>query len=283
MRILLLTGGVIDIDASVSSRDMLVSGLIYWFSKKDYEIVTYNVNPLINGTQSPEDFLNDLPACDVLLLRLFTASWVVQNVQEIRERLGCKIVSFIEHKQDNMDLSVGFLKSTNPDIHIPFPYIERYMINKQKEKNTILLDGQEENTVCMLKEITDWLSPLANTYKIYQLGGTPLAEYVEVIPKSNYKKYMENTAKMEFFIQTHKGSYEHSIIDMAGRGIKVLVYPNLVAEEIITGLELPIYRNQEELIKLIENIEVKDVLNKMTPMEEIVNLLDERFKCKKYS
>lgn len=38
MRILLLTGGVIDIDASVSSRDMLVSGLIYWFSKME-EIV----------------------------------------------------------------------------------------------------------------------------------------------------------------------------------------------------------------------------------------------------
>ena len=51
-----------------------------------------------------------------------------------------------------------------------------------------------------------------------------------------------------------------------------------IRDRIITGLELPIYRNQEELIKLIENIEVKDVLNKMTPMEEIVNLLDERFK-----
>lgn len=279
MKILLLTGDTVDIDKGISSRDMLVSGLYYWLSKKEYEILIYNVNPLMNGLQSLESFLNELPGCDVLLVRLYTDSWVVQNIKKIKERLNCKTVSFIEHKQHNMDLTVAFLKSTNPDVYIPFPYVEKYMVSNEKDKGTILLDGQIEGMTegCVLGLVTKWLKPLAKTYKIFQLGGKPLADYVELIPNSNYKSYMESTSRMEFFIQTHSGSYEHSIIDMVGRGIKTLMYPSLIPDEMVKDLELPTYKNQEELIDLIKTVKVEDKLNKMTPMEKVVGLLGERF------
>ena len=48
-------------------------------------------------------------------------------------------------------------------------------------------------------------------------------DWVHKVPKAGYPEYLKLTAPYENFIVTHVGSYEHSIIDMAARGIRVLV------------------------------------------------------------
>jgi hypothetical protein len=175
-----------------------------------------------------------------------------------------------------MDYTVGYLKDKKPKLYIPFPYPERYMQNIEKEK-TILLDGQGQGGRCVLKEITEWLEPLKE-YKIYQLGGTPLADYVELIETTNYKDYMEKTKRMKFFIQTHAGSYEHSVVDMMGRGIEVLMFkPSLIPQEMTNDLELRTYTNQKELLELISNPREIEVKDKMTPFSEITKILDKKF------
>ncbi len=270
-KLLLSTGGITDLDKGITSRDMIVSSFYEEFSK----IPECELSILDISSEDVDACVEKAPECDFMLIRLYTASPIIQNIGKFRSKVK-KIVSFIEHPQAGMDYTVGYLKNMNPDLYIPFPYPERYMQDIEKEK-AILLDGQGKGSRCILKEVTEWLEPLKE-YKIYQLGGTPLADYVELIETTNYKDYMEKTKRMKFFIQTHAGSYEHSVVDMMGRGIEVLMFePSLIPREMTNDLELRTYTNQEELLNLIKNPRKVDVKHKMTPMKEVTQMLHKRF------
>jgi hypothetical protein len=51
-------------------------------------------------------------------------------------------------------------------------------------------------------------------------------EWIRKISPASFLEYVEATATAETFVTTHKGSYNHSIIDMVARGTRVVCGPN---------------------------------------------------------
>ena len=53
--------------------------------------------------------------------------------------------------------------------------------------------------------------------------GHVFPDWLKLIPASSYTEYLKATAPYENFLMGHPGTYEHSIIDMAARGIRTIV------------------------------------------------------------
>jgi len=280
-----------------SSREMLIAGLKYEFKQLKH-IKLYHLPITYQQTIHNNLFINNVPKVDFLLIRLYTSSSIIKNIEKIRNKIKYQICSFIEHPQEMMDFSFGYLRNNNPDCYIAFPYSKEFMINKSKTPKTILLDNNIGTRCDISKKISRWLQPLIKeNYKIYQLTKKEThksfikpADFIEPITMCNYKKYMNLTSQIETFIQTHPGSYEHSIIDMVGRGIKTLIPINqpefrgigtFIPSEIVKDLELPTFNTQKELLKLIKtptNINLwNSKIKKMTEMKQVIQIIDNHF------
>jgi hypothetical protein len=80
------------------------------------------------------------------------------------------------------------------------------------------------------------------------------------------------------------GTYEHSVIDMVGRGIRTLIpvsSKSFIPQEIVDDLSLPTFTNQEELTKIIKEpinqMEWNNKIKLMTEMDEVVKIIDKTF------
>ena len=135
---------------------------------------------------------------------------------------------------------------------------------------------------------SEYIKDLNPEYTFYQLtkDGKTVADYIKPIMMGNYQEYMERTAQIETFIQCHRGSYEHSVIDMAARGIRVLIpdHPEwgiYVNEHLVKHLSLPTFKNYKELVHLIKVPETKlfwdSKINDMTEMKDCVAIIDKHF------
>jgi hypothetical protein len=151
---------------------------------------------------------------------------------------------------------------------IPFPCLWNMIqaSNSQKVPGSILLDHAwllDKNTDRdWCGRLYEWLEPLNDSGRHIaqmQRGGHEVAErftpWVKILPETGYPQYLAQSATYETFILTHPGSYEHSIIDMAARGIRVLV-PMMEGKPfcnptIVEGLGLRTFSNREELLGLL--------------------------------
>lgn len=269
-----------------TSGQMLMAGLENEFKLLNH--VNLHIIPLKWEMESNINlFFDNLSKLDFLLIRCYTLFPIIQEIQKAKNKIKYQICSFIEHSQKTMDYSFGFLKDRNPNCHIPFPYCKDFMINKPKNTKTILLDNSFIEGDDFSKKISEWIYPLIKeNYKIYQLTKkNTIADFIEPIIECNYKEYMEKTSMIETFIQTHAGSYEHSVVDMVGRGIRTLI-PIIderifVPQEIISDLKLPTFTCQQELLDIIKtpiNIDLwNSKINKMTEMKKAVRIIDKHF------
>lgn len=287
----LVSGKACSLNESHNSAEMLIMGLYDEFKKLNHvEIKLIDIT--LEQESNTDSFLKALPLLDFLLVRRYTNSSIVKNILLTKRKVRYQTCSFIEHPQSNFDYCFSFLKYKKTDYHIILPYIKKFMNNIPKTPKTILIDDCYENELDMSNQIIEWIHPLIKEgYKIYQLVENESKLKTGIIPllKSNYQQYMADTAKIETFIQTHPGSYEHSVIDMAGRGTRVFI-PNIdkilkrgfyIPLEIIEDLELPTFKNKDDLISLIQepvdSIFWNSRIHEMTEMKLIVNIIDNYF------
>jgi len=287
---------------SHSSGQMLYAGLENEFKKLSHvQLFTISLehdphDPEIasNAYKDAIGFLEKLPKVDFMLSRCYTAHPIIQKMRHARS-VRYERCSFIEIPQPTMDFTFGFLDRNHPNIVISCPYCAQFMINVPKIPKTVLFDddcssySEEGKDLC--KEIAEGIRELTPEYTFYQLSkdGKTCADYIKPVMMGNYQEYMERTSQIETFIQCHRGSYEHSVIDMAGRGIRVFI-PNhsewglYINEGLVHQLKFPIFteqHNYRELIQLIKEPVDKhhwdSRITHMTEMKDCVAIIDKHF------
>jgi|SRR5208282_184040 len=298
-----------------TSNQMLGWGLYNEFSKLPHVTLAY-VNsdmPESLSRQSPVDFTLlhcyfAAPIFDYMAqLRALTSRRII-NFMELG--LGDGYV-------DQNFTYLPWQSHWAPTEQVEFPFVGELLCSQTSVKlpHSILLDhswplsllkGPQE---LWYDKLYKWLGPLKDSRKIGQLrrtrididfdtnlslknesvnlqgrtltniheGQIPIPDWVRSIPESCYPEYLERTAPYENFILTHPGSYEHSIIDMAFRGIKVLIPIQddltFVPKAIINRMGFPTFQTEKELLTLLET---PNLVNRDfgTDMPEIVRRID---------
>jgi hypothetical protein len=210
----------------------------------------------------------EIPATDFSLIHECFDSPIYKRLLEIRAATRHKIMGFMEIIFPSTLIDRGFCFLPNP-----WPMAEQIRLpclrslldahnSVEKFAGSILLDHgwiEKGKVTDWLPRLYEWLAPLKDR-TIAQLRhplceSVPLPPWVHSIPQANYPTYLAQTATYETFIMTHPGSYEHSIIDMAARGIRVLVPFGdgrpFCNPSIIEDLGLETFSTGEELLSLL--------------------------------
>lgn len=145
--------------------------------------------------------------------------------------------------------------------YIPFPCLKSLLDSSlPKQPGSVLFDHSWRGPRCWLPRLYDWFAPLAATRKIGQLRREeheehPVPGWIQSIPQSSYLDYLRATAPFETFVMTHPGTYEHSVVDMAYRGIRVLVPQaggtTFAPRDVVRSLNLETFSTQAELMSLL--------------------------------
>ena len=277
----------------LSSFQMMGWGLRREFSKLGHVDLRYDAHGDGPVTVKQADF--------TLVHNLFMQP-IYNQLAEIREKTKHKIsvIQEIPYPSPLIDRCFTFLPTPWPDrsiLQLPWPEVEQVTLpcvrelleptaHFTKARGSVLLDhGWIENGVQ-----TDWLPQLYGWLQ-HRMQNTPVAQlrrercekaapptWVKPIAECGYPTYLALTADFEWFVVTHPGSYEHSIIDMAARGIRVLV-PTLNGrpfcnQSIIDDLGLRTFSTEAELCNLLDNLPPVPKLDKLNDMPDIVAKLD---------
>jgi hypothetical protein len=249
--------------------------------------------------------VNDIPLSDFIIVIGYSDFFNKNNLQILKSK--CRyIFSFLEEGEPadySFVFSDNFLKqSTDKCIIIPAPYCPEFYKQEIKEPNTILIDHfnsclfyenilpeKKWHQVDLTREIYQWINPLANEYKIYAMYNiirhpeitlSWIPSYITPISQTNFLDYIEFISKIETFIATARGSYNYSIVDMLVMGSRILTPPNFIVDYQTKRFNIPIFKNQEELIKEIKKpldfIILNKNIEKCTPMNEIVKIIDKK-------
>lgn len=287
------------------SNQMLAWGLWNEFSKLPHVTLTYQNSDVPLGPQPPVDFT---------LMHCYFSAPILSQMNDVRALTAKRVINFMELglPSEVVDHNFTYLPWQShwaPTEVINFPYVGSLLkLDKPVEKWTgsVLLDhawpisllqGPQE---LWLDRLHGWLEPTRNSRTIGQLrrNGVDInpattvqgrvvdavaskqpPEWVRSIPETSYPEYLAATAPYENFVLTHPGSYEHSIIDMLARGIRVLVPvqngKSFAPQAIVNQLRLPTFRTSEELQEQLRApFEDNWRLQLLTDMPEIVCRID---------
>ena len=237
--------------------------------------------------QDPSKPLQKDPV-DFMLIHMPSLKWHLNQVFDLRKIVRKKVISFLEFPlrpifADLVDYDFTYLQGGSEQI--PFPYVSSLLKESTSTKiqGSILLDHSWNDGECWNERLWEWLEPLKKTVgqlrRLEHERGRELPSWICSIPKSNYCDYLKNTAEYETFILTHPGTYEHSIIDMVHRGIRVLMPiengRTFAPAEIVRSLGLETFSSRNELLSLLEH-PVKNNRRKsvLTDMPEVVRRID---------
>ncbi|MFA5766398.1 MAG: hypothetical protein WC919_00555 [Candidatus Paceibacterota bacterium] len=213
----------------------------------------------------------------------------------MRRRAKYKTISFMELGLTKTYVDYCFVYLPQATIthceEIPLPCLSKILDehNNIKSKSTILLDHVWPPYCGTNKEwslqLYNWLTPCKHRFSISQLRrcGCATSEnfprWVMPIAEKSYTDYLDATSHFETYILTHPGSYEHSVIDMAYRGTRVLV-PVMddrpfIPKSTIERLNLSTFSTKFELMALLERpVRVADKRQSFSDMSRVVSSID---------
>lgn len=263
------------------SNQMIGWGL--WEAFRDYPHVQLEYRNANN--------LTDIPETDFTLVHSYTPGEVFHRLSDLRVKTRQQMMWISEMFCSSFDYCFTFLPQPGCEqVPLPAPkdLLDASMVGVTKLKGSVLLDhhwswtdgytinGPNPNLWCA--RLYEWLESIKDWTVIGQMespnheriSGVPIPSWVKRIPNSFYHEYLKATAPYENFIMTHPGSYEHSIVDMAARGIQVLVPTPTVTHkhrdgwEVVPGgtpfapqdtidrLKLPTFSTREQLLSLLD-------------------------------
>lgn len=283
-------------DKSIVSVHMFARGLVSRFGRMPGVDLRAVVNPRMDAEGE------GVPQCDVLLIHDYFASDkrdFAFDVGEIRKRAR-KIALFLEFGSIDADMSFTYLptwcKPVGPQRIIELPCEHSLLAQTTRPKNVrkVLLDHNywrmgvdgkyTIDNICL--EIYRDLAPLRGRFDFYQLDRFPedsqvRPSWIVPLPMMPYPEYLAKTADMGTFVMTHPGSYNHTVIDMAARGIRVIAVAGCASAYLARPLNLLEVGGPEEIRTSLENL---DKLPKFGPqlmattdMDEVVRIMHEQF------
>ena len=253
------------------SNHMIAWGLWEAFSLMPHVVLDYQDSDSPLTAQGPWDFV---------LIHAYFGSPIYEALSTIHQRTRqVLLVQKISHDSPHIDHHFTFL---TPHVaratHIGIPSLKSLLAAtiRPKHPGSVLLDhawlpyaGTDFNWCPRLRQ---WLhdrmaAQLIRSPDSYaaqrcaQLlrSGCTSEEHLppgwQAIAETGYPQYLEATAHFQNFIVTHPGSYEHSIIDMAARGIRVLV-PQIdgkpfIHPELVEALRLATFGSETDLDDLL--------------------------------
>jgi len=244
------------------------------------------------------------PEVDVVLVHSYTGFPPVANIPHFKKNAK-KVVYFMEQGIeapgfDHYYYYDRYFKTKNkaPGTFIKIPLVKKYYGDSflPKEPGSILLDHDYQQFRDYKHPGWDWNERLWDFFlkhqdrygQIYQLerGDVVRPSFIKTIPMKDAQEYLDSTAKFETFISTHAGSYNHTLVDMAVRGSRIIVpwsplthQKYIVPECLISDLDMTVIRDVDELTTALN---VKSVceskLDRATDLDEVVTLMDRDFK-----
>jgi hypothetical protein len=219
------------------------------------------------------------------------------RLAELRKRAKYKTMSFMELplSKEYVDYCFIYLPQTTfqhcEEISLPCLSSALNEHISTKVPGSILLDHMWPPYHRTQKEWSQYLYEWLSSYRkhakcsISQLrrGGCESIEkfppWVTPIPEKPYTEYLDATAHFETYILTHPGSYEHSVIDMAYRGTRVLVPvmhgQPFIPKSTIERLNLQTFTSRLDLLALLRApTQVKHNRQSFTDAAEIALRID---------
>ncbi len=223
---------------------------------------------------------------DFTLVHSYAPSSIFGEMSALRMKTNREVMWISELACSGFDYNFTFLPCHGRGEQMPLPALRNVlaasMEGVEKFPNSVLLDHHwswqngyaiSPNPNLWCARLYEWLEPLKNDIVIGQMeslnherqSGVPIPDWVRRVPNAFYPEYLRTTAPYENFVMTHPGTYEHSTVDMAARGIRVLVpYPTITHRhadgwEVVGGgdtfapkdtvnrLLLPTFSSREEL------------------------------------
>ena len=237
---------------------------------------------------SSEDTTNEIPESDFTVIHCCFDRPIFGRLPEIRAKTKHKIMLVMEFEYNGpngnlIDHSFTYIVRPNTE-QIPLPCYKLFLNESYAPKvpKSILLDHQWSHT----KEHEDMCHLLYGWFESHQIAqlrrpvceAIPVPDWVHSINITDYRNYLLQTAQYETFIVTHRGSYEHSIIDMAARGTCVLVPTKdghtFCHPSIVEDLNLSTFSTKEELFALLEKPPLPKPITKFTDMPDIAAKID---------
>jgi len=237
---------------------------------------------------------------DFTLVHSYTPGPIFDEMSTIRGNTKREVMWISEYTHPVFDYNFTFLPCGGNSEQIPLPALRQVladsMVGVEKIKGSVLLDhhwswsggyaidGPNPNLWC--QRLYEWLEPLKDWVAVGQMesvnheriSGVPIPDWVRRVPNAFYPEYLHSTAPYENFVMTHPGSYEHSIVDMAARGIRVFVPTPTVLHKHKDGWEV-IYGG--------ETFAPKDTIHRLnlstfSSREELLTRLDTPFDGSKW-
>ena len=248
---------------------------------------------------------NDLafPEADIALIHAYDSTEAVQQVSEIKKKVK-KVVLFMEEPKYEFGFDHCYFYNHkfihgNKGTYIRIPLAKDQYEMVPKEPGSILLDHDCQLFPDHGISGSDWTDRLWAFFEknkqyrpVYQLERGPVShpDFIKKISIQSHQDYLSATAHIETFICTHAGSYNHTAVDMAVRGSKVIVpmvpgtfHNTFVPECLVRDLNMALVLNEQQLgaaLNLIKTGSRRDrpAIDMATDLDEVVSIMDRDFK-----
>lgn len=235
----------------------------------------------------------DFPKADIALVHAYASTPGANNCKKLKTRVS-KAVYFME-EAINLGFDYYYYYGCNPckmpGKYIKAPVSKKLLNYEDKIPNSVLLDHDVSLFPCYNSPIYDWnnffweyFTRNKNKFgRIAQLGRGPVErpDFIEVIPVADSESYLKATVNFETFICTHAGSYNHTALDMALRGTRVVApYSTLsfVPQCTVNDFNMYTMKNSQDLDAIFSKPFINnDQIYKATDLDEIVQIMDKDF------
>lgn len=160
---------------------------------------------------------------------------------------------------------------------ILFPYDEKHLGPTAKLEGSILIDHDWRSAATALDrtaEICDAILPFADDVLVAQCERNFEPRYgqsFEAVPQLPYLRYLSATDRFEYFVVTHKGSYNGAVVDMAARGTKVIAPEGHLTPSQVEFLGVKTFKTVDELCELLrKDWSVSPVVTSYTDAVEMI-------------
>lgn len=237
-----------------------------------------------------DDF--NVPCADFALIHAYTDK--AFNYVSLLKNKVKKSCYFMENYEKGLDFDhyffydPEFIKQDSNKTFLKVPLVKKYYEVVPKKPKTLLLDHDAKLFPFYKNETKDWNERIWNLLakdrcgyeRIAQLGrsDTSHPDFVEVIPKQDHAGYIEATKDFQTYFVTHVGSYNHTAVDMAVRGIRTIVPRGFVPVGLSSELGMIEVRTDQEILSALkDHSDGIPQIDKSTDFESIVDLIDSHF------
>lgn len=265
------------------SNHMLAWGLWREFSRLPHVTLFYH--------DSDTALADDLPQVDFAIIHSYFGTRIFSDLAILRRAVARQVLQFCELPLplNVVDHNFVFLPDGQPTTtYLPCPCIGDLLAqhNAPKVPGSILLDhpwlpfrGTRKDLCPQLYGLLAGRSQVSQLTRSNHDTDHVYPGWISQVQEQGYPGYLDATATAETFILTHPGSYEHSIVDMAARGTRVLV-PVLggkpfAPQPVIDRLGLRTFETMGQLSSLLEVVpEFREPMLQCTDMPQIVAEID---------